>query len=79
MTTNIIPARQEELEGGAILYSHRDLAERGQVIVRLIDGGIDIAVKAVSRGEALEQLADYFRDLGRQIRAAAWTPGVDEE
>jgi hypothetical protein len=75
---NIIPARNEELEGGATLYSHPSFATPGKVYVRVIDFGIEIAAEDDSRGQAIEQLADHLLELSRQLRRAAWAPNVND-
>ena len=76
---NIIRARQETLDGGAIVYSHPSIITPNEVIVRVIDTGIEVVASAPTRAEALEHLADHFREISQQLRHKAWLPDANKE
>lgn len=80
----ITTVRNETLPSGATVSSFESTTEPGQMVVQVIDHGIEISELAPTRGEAMVELAEYLLNLSREIRKAAFEqegaigPGVLE-
>lgn len=75
MPVNIIPAREEHIVVGdnpVTVYSHPSHIEKNTHIVRVISVGGETNAHEDTRGDALLALADYFEDLGKQLRKMAF-------
>lgn len=68
-----IHAREEKLKSiaGGIVYSHDSITETGRHLVQVFGPGMEVGALADTRGEALVELADVFRDLSRELRMMA--------